>query len=58
MTSEMSQLDEVGIRSIPRGSKLVLLGDWYRKPGHDWCQRQFKFDPFRSEFGNLNLTPL
>ena len=22
------------------------------------CQRQFKFDPFRSEFGNLNLTPL
>ena len=23
-----------------------------------WCQRQFKFDPFRSEFGNLNLTPL
>lgn len=36
MTLEMSQLDEVGIRSIPRGSKLVLLGDWYRKPGHDW----------------------
>lgn len=36
MTSEMSELDEVGIRSIPRGSKLVLLGDWYRKPGHDW----------------------
>ena len=21
------------------------------------CQRQFKFDPFGYEFGNLNLTP-
>lgn len=23
----------------------------------DKCQRQFKFDPFGYEFGNLNLTP-
>ena len=22
------------------------------------CQRQFKFDPFGYEFGNLNLTPI
>ena len=22
-----------------------------------YCQRQFKFDPFGYEFGNLNLTP-
>ena len=36
MTPEMSDLDQVGISSIPRGSKLVLLGDWYRTNGHDW----------------------
>ena len=23
-----------------------------------YCQRQFKFDPFGYEFGNLNLTPI
>ena len=23
-----------------------------------FCQRQFKFDPFGYEFGNLNLTPI
>ncbi|EOG9063839.1 Tn7-like element transposition protein TnsE [Vibrio fluvialis] len=33
---EMSDLDEIGIRGIPKGSKLILLGDWYRKSGNDW----------------------
>ena len=32
----MSDLDEVGIRGIPKGSKLILLGDWYRKLGNGW----------------------
>ncbi|WP_028880443.1 hypothetical protein [Terasakiella pusilla] len=32
----MSELDEIGIRGIPKGSKLMLLGDWYRRPGNNW----------------------
>lgn len=32
----MGELDEIGIRGIPKGSKLILLGDWYRKSGADW----------------------
>ena len=32
----MSELDKVGISGIPKGSKLILLGDWYRMPGDDW----------------------
>jgi len=32
----MRELDEIGIRGIPKCSKLLLLGDWYRRPGDDW----------------------
>lgn len=32
----MSELDEISLRGIPKGSKLILLGDWYRKAGNDW----------------------
>ncbi|WP_421781250.1 hypothetical protein [Kiloniella litopenaei] len=32
----MSDLDEISIRGIPKNSKLMLLGDWYRKPGNNW----------------------
>ncbi|MDP5147507.1 hypothetical protein ORI98_13775 [Shewanella sp. ULN5] len=32
----MSELDGIGIRGIPKGSKLILLGDWYRKFGGGW----------------------
>lgn len=28
---------EVSIDGIPAGSKLILVGDWFRNPGHDWC---------------------
>ena len=26
----------VRLSGIPNGSKLVLIGDWYKKPGNDW----------------------
>ena len=26
----------VSLSGIPNGSKLILIGDWYRKPGNDW----------------------
>lgn len=32
----MSEVDEIGIRGIPKESKLLLLGDWYQKPGREW----------------------
>ena len=32
----MSELHMVEISGIPKGSKLILLGDWYRTNGHDW----------------------
>lgn len=32
----MSEVDEIGIRGIPKESKLLLLGDWYQKPGKEW----------------------
>jgi hypothetical protein len=32
----MSEIDEIGIRGIPKGSKLMILGDWYRRPGQEW----------------------
>lgn len=32
----MSEIDEIGIRGIPKGSKLLILGDWYQKPGEEW----------------------
>lgn len=32
----MAEIDEIGIRGIPEESKLLVLGDWYRKPGWDW----------------------
>lgn len=32
----MNELGEIGISGIPKGSKLILLGDWYRKLGNDW----------------------
>ncbi|WP_100642544.1 Tn7-like element transposition protein TnsE [Alteromonas facilis] len=32
----MSEVDEIGIRGIPKGSKLLLLGDWFQKPGQEW----------------------
>ncbi|ABC33675.1 conserved hypothetical protein [Hahella chejuensis KCTC 2396] len=32
----MSEVDEIGIRGIPKESKLLHLGDWYRRPGQDW----------------------
>lgn len=32
----MFELDEIGNRGIPKGSKLILLGDWYRNPGKGW----------------------
>ena len=30
----------------------------YSRVNEEHCQRQFKFDPFGYEFGNLNLTPI
>ena len=32
----MAEIDEIGIRGIPKESKLLVLGDWYRKPGQEW----------------------
>ncbi|MEQ1622532.1 MAG: hypothetical protein ABL919_14085 [Methylococcales bacterium] len=32
----MAEIDEIGIRGIPKESKLLILGDWYRKPGQEW----------------------
>ena len=32
----MSNIDEIGIRGIPKESKLILLGDWYQNPGQEW----------------------
>lgn len=32
----MSEIDEIGIRRIPKKSKLLVLGDWYQKPGQEW----------------------
>ncbi|MCO1336618.1 Tn7-like element transposition protein TnsE [Microbulbifer sp. OS29] len=32
----MSEIDEIGIRGVPKGSKLMVLGDWYRKAGQEW----------------------
>lgn len=32
----MSEIDEIGIRGIPKESKLLILGDWYQNPGDDW----------------------
>jgi hypothetical protein len=29
-------MDEIGIQNIPEDSKLLMLGDWFRKPGEDW----------------------
>lgn len=29
-------MDDIGIQNIPTGSKLLMLGDWFRKPGEDW----------------------
>jgi len=36
MMPTMREFDNVGIRSIPKGSKLILLGDLYRKSRNDW----------------------
>ncbi|MFY0678394.1 MAG: hypothetical protein JXR18_14045 [Neptuniibacter sp.] len=32
----MREIDEIGIRGIPKESKLFILGDWYQKPGEAW----------------------
>ncbi|MFA0809719.1 Tn7-like element transposition protein TnsE [Microbulbifer epialgicus] len=32
----MPEVDEIGIRGVPKGSKLMVLGDWYRKAGQEW----------------------
>nr|WP_315476476.1 hypothetical protein [uncultured Undibacterium sp.] len=32
----MAEIEEIGIRGIPKESKLLILGDWYRKPGQEW----------------------
>lgn len=29
-------MDDIGIQNIPAGSKLLMLGDWFRKPGEGW----------------------
>ena len=26
----------ISLSGIPEGSKLILIGDWYKKPGNDW----------------------
>lgn len=32
----MAEIDEIGIRGVPKKSKLLVLGDWYRQPGEEW----------------------
>lgn len=32
----MVEIDEIGIRGIPKESKLLILGDWYQNPGKGW----------------------
>ncbi|WP_018416538.1 hypothetical protein [Teredinibacter turnerae] len=32
----MTDIEEIGIRGIPKESKLLILGDWYKKPGEGW----------------------
>jgi hypothetical protein len=32
----VAEIDEIGILGIPKESKLLILGDWYRKPGQVW----------------------
>ena len=26
----------ISLSGIPKGSKLILIGDWYKKSGNDW----------------------
>ena len=59
----MKTIDEIKNEFDTNG---LSVAEWSRQHGFPYqsvqqvlqCQRQFKFDPFRSEFGNLNLTPL
>ncbi|MGH1461874.1 MAG: hypothetical protein ACRBB6_07555 [Neptuniibacter sp.] len=32
----MREVDEIGIRGIPKESKLFILGDWYQRLGNEW----------------------
>jgi hypothetical protein len=32
----INEIDEIGIRGIPKDSKLLILGDWFEKGGTEW----------------------
>lgn len=57
----MSEVNEIGIRAIPEESKIMMIGDWYKKPGKGWrvvCYLYHdEFKLFKSSFP-VDLLPL
>jgi len=49
----MSDLDEISIGDIPKNSKLILLGDWFRKFGDEWCIDCYFWNSGRQTFRQL-----
>ncbi|MGO0309644.1 Tn7-like element transposition protein TnsE [Endozoicomonas acroporae] len=53
-------MNGIGIRGVSKGSRLVLLGDWYFKPGQGWFVVCYFFNqegkPYRQSFP-VDLLP-